>query len=129
MSMELKMLVWTIVLGLLQVGLAAMLSTRQRGLAWNAGPRNNVPTPLTGVAGRVDRALHNFKETFPFFAAAVLAIQLTQNANAETAMGAQIYFWARVAYVPVYAAGISYLRTVIWAASLAGLLMVLKPLL
>ena len=129
MSMELKMLVWTIVLGLLQVGLAAMLSTRQRGLAWNAGPRDNVPTPLTGVAGRVDRALHNFKETFPFFAAAVLAIQLTQNANAETAMGAQIYFWARVAYVPVYAAGISYLRTVIWAASLAGLLMVLKPLL
>lgn len=129
MSMELKMLVWTIVLGLLQVALAAMLSTRQRGLAWNAGPRDNVPTPLTGVAGRVDRALHNFKETFPFFAAAVLAIQLTQNANAETAMGAQIYFWARVAYVPVYAAGISYLRTVIWAASLAGLLMVLKPLL
>jgi len=33
-----------------------------------------------------------------------------------------------VAYVPVYAAGISYLRTLIWAASLAGLLMVLMPL-
>jgi len=97
-------------------------------LAWNAGPRDNVPAPLPGVAGRLDRAARNFIETFPFFAAAVLAVLFTQHGTPETAMGAQIYFWSRVAYVPVYAAGISYLRTLIWAASLAGLLMVLMPL-
>jgi len=127
--MELKMLIWAVVLGLLQIGLAASLSTLQRGLKWNAGPRDNVPEPLTGVAGRVDRALHNFVETFPFFAAAVLAILFTQNTTPDTAMGAQIYFWSRVAYVPVYAAGIPYLRTLIWAASLTGIVMVLMPLL
>lgn len=128
MSVELKMLIWALLLGLLNIGLAASLSTMQRGLAWNAGPRDNVPEPLTGVAGRVDRALQNFKETFPFFAVAVLAVLFTQNTTPETAMGAQIYFWARVVYLPVYAAGISYLRTLVWAASLAGLVMVLLPL-
>ncbi|MEO8003199.1 MAG: MAPEG family protein [Arenimonas sp.] len=128
MSMELKMLVWTVLLGIVHIALAATLSTQQRGLAWNAGPRDNVPAPLTGVAGRLDRASRNFLETFPFFAAAVLAVLFTQHATPETAMGAQIYFWSRVAYLPVYAAGISYLRTLIWVASLAGLVMVLMPL-
>jgi uncharacterized MAPEG superfamily protein len=40
-------------------------------------------------------------------------------------MGAQIYFWARLIYVPVYAAGIPVVRTLIWAVSIAGLVMVL----
>jgi uncharacterized MAPEG superfamily protein len=125
--MELKMLIWSIVLGLLHIGLTATLSTQQRGLAWNTGARDST-TPLTGVAARVDRALQNFKETFPLFAAAILALLFTQHANAETAMGAQLYFWARVAYIPVYAAGISYLRTLIWAVSIAGIVMMLMPL-
>ena len=128
MSMELQMLVWSVVLGVAQIALAATFCTQQRGLAWNAGPRDDQPAPLTGVAGRLDRASHNFLETFPFFAVAVLALSLTQRGNAETAMGAQLYFWARVVYVPAYAAGISYVRTLIWAAALVGLVMVFRPL-
>ena len=46
-----------------------------------------------------------------------------------TALGAQVYLWARVAYVPIYAAGIPYLRTAVWAVSFWGLWTVLKPLL
>jgi uncharacterized MAPEG superfamily protein len=129
MSVEMKMLLWAVVLGLVQIGLAATLSTAQRGLAWNAGPRDEAPLPLTGVAGRLDRALRNFAETFPFFAVGVLMLALLQRSTAESTLGAQLYFWARVAYVPVYAAGIPYLRTLIWAVALVGLLMVLQPLL
>lgn len=128
MGMELQMLVWSVVLGVAQIALAATFSTTQRGLIWAAGARDDQPAPLTGVAGRVDRASRNFLETFPFFAVAVLTLSLTQRGNAETAMGAQLYFWARVAYVPAYAAGIRYVRTLIWAAALVGLVMVLKPL-
>lgn len=128
MSIELQMLVWSVVLGLAQIMIAASLSTQQRGLAWNAGPRDGIPAPLTGVAGRMDRALRNLLETFPFFVVAVLAVLTAQRTNAHTALGAQIYFWARVAYVPLYAVGIPYLRTLAWAASIAGLLMVLLPL-
>jgi len=128
MGVELQMLVWAVVLGLVQLVLAATLGTQQRGLGWNAGARDGEAKPLTGVAARVDRALHNFLETFAFFAVAVLAIVATQRGNELTALGSQIYLWARVAYVPVYAAGIPYLRTLIWAASMIGLIMVLRPL-
>ena len=128
MSIELKMLLWSVVLGLVQIALAATLTTAQRGLAWNAGPRDEVKPPVTGVAGRLDRALRNFAETFPFFAVGVLMLALLQRSTAETALGAQLYFWARLAYVPLYAAGIAYVRTVVWAVSVVGLLMVLKPL-
>ena len=66
MGMELRMLLWSIVLGLAQIALAATLSTSQRGLGWNAGPRDDAPLSLTGAAGRLDRAARNFLETFPF---------------------------------------------------------------
>jgi len=39
-----------------------------------------------------------------------------------------LYFWARVAYVPLYAAGVPYLRTLVWTISLIGLVMVLAAL-
>ena len=45
----------------------------------------------------MERASRNFLETFPFFAAAVLAVVLTQRTSPETALGAQVYFWARLA--------------------------------
>lgn len=128
MTLELKMLAWSVVLGLVQVFLAATLVTRQRGLQWNAGNRDGNPPPVTGAAARAERASRNFLETFPFFAAAVLAVVLAKLNTPHTALGAQIYFWARVAYVPVYVVGIPYLRTLIWAASFWGLLQVLEAL-
>jgi uncharacterized MAPEG superfamily protein len=130
MGVELQMLAWAVVLGLVQLVVAATLGTQQRGLGWNAGARDGIPVPLTGVAARMDRALHNFLETFGFFAAAVLVLALTNPSrfSAHTALGAQLYFWARVAYVPAYAMGIPYLRTLIWAAATTGLVMVLLAL-
>jgi uncharacterized MAPEG superfamily protein len=92
-------------------------------------PRDEVVPPLTGVAGRIDRALRNLLETFPFFAAAVLAVVFTQRTSAHTALGAQLYLGARVVYVGLYAAGVPYARTLVWTASMVGLGMVLWPLL
>lgn len=128
MPIEIRMLAWSILLGLAQILLAATLATGRRGLRWNAGPRDDAGVPLTGVAGRLDRASNNFRETFAFFAAAVLAVVLLQRSDAHSALGAQLYFWARVAYVPAYALGVPFLRSAIWAASLAGLAMVLSAL-
>ncbi len=128
MTIELTMLAWSVVLGLAYVLLAAALATLQRGLKWNAGNRDGEVKPLTGVAARAERASRNFLETFVFFAAAVLAVVLAHRNNAHTALGAQVYFWARVAYWPVYAAGIPYLRTLIWIAAFWGFLQVLEAL-
>ncbi|MCT7046442.1 MAPEG family protein, partial [Salmonella enterica] len=82
-------------------------------MAWNAGNRDE-QVPLTGLAARVDRASRNYLETFAFFAAAVLVVVVGQRTNAQTALGAQLYVWARVIYLPVYAIGIPYLRTLVW---------------
>jgi len=129
MPIDLKILGWCVLLGFVYLLLAAALGTRQRGLGWNASSRDTEPAPLTGVTARADRASRNFMETFAFFAAAVLAVVLAQRNNAHTALGAEIYFWARVVYLPVYLAGIPYLRTLIWAVSLWGILQVLEALL
>ncbi|MGN6518745.1 MAG: MAPEG family protein [Dokdonella sp.] len=128
MSIELEILAWSILLGLVHILLAATLSTAQRGVLWNAGPRDGVSAPLTGLAGRLDRASRNFLETYVFFAAAVLALAVLHRGDDHTALGAQIWFWARVAYLPTYAAGIPFLRTAIWAMSLVGLLMLVFAL-
>jgi uncharacterized MAPEG superfamily protein len=124
MSIELKMLGWSLCLGLLYIVIAASLATQQRGLKWNAGNRDGELKSLTGVAARADRASRNFLETFPFFAAAVLAVVLQGSNTAHTAMGTELYFWARLVYLPVYMIGIPYLRTLVWAVSIFGLLMV-----
>ncbi len=129
MSIEIRMLAWAVVLGIVQLVLASTTMTAQRGTKWNASARDGTPAPLTGVAARLERALRNFLETFAFFAAAVLAVVLTQRADAHTALGAQLYFWARVAYVPLYAAGIPYIRSLVWLVSMVGVVMVLWPLL
>ena len=128
MTPEIQMLAWASALGLLQLLLDGTLVTAQRGLKWNVSARDGEPAPLTGVAARVHRAFLNFLETFPFFVAAVLAVTLTGRTNAETALGVQLYFWARVVYVPLYAAGIPYVRTLAWAVSLVGLVKVLAAL-
>jgi uncharacterized MAPEG superfamily protein len=128
MTSELRVLGWTIFLGLGYVFIAAGLATQQRGLKWNAGNRDGEPEPLTGVAARAARANGNFLETFPFFAAAAIAVVVAHQNTNHTALGAQIYFWARLAYLPIYIVGIPYLRTIVWAASLWGLLQVLEGL-
>jgi uncharacterized MAPEG superfamily protein len=128
MTIELKILGWSVFLGLAYVFVAAGLATQQRGLKWNASNRDGEQKPLTGVAARAARANANFLETFGFFAAAVLAVVLARQNTAHTALGAQLYFWARVIYLPVYLIGIPYVRTAVWAISLWGILQVLEGL-
>jgi uncharacterized MAPEG superfamily protein len=124
-SIELQYLCWSVILGLVQLMLATTMATRELGTKWNASPRDEPTKPVSVVTGRMLRAFANFKETFVFFAVAVLAVTVLGRHNATSALGAQLYFWARLVYVPVYAAGIPVLRTLIWLVSLAGIVMLL----
>jgi uncharacterized MAPEG superfamily protein len=58
----------------------------------------------------------------------VIALVLSGRANAHTALGTQLYFWARLLYLPVYLIGIPYLRTAIWAVAFWGMLQVIEAL-
>ena len=46
-----------------------------------------------------------------------------------TALGAQLYFWCRVVYLPLYAFGVPYVRSLVWMASLVGLLLIVFTIL
>lgn len=129
MTTELRLLAFSVVLGLVQMIAAAGLANGvQRGLEWGMGSRDEPKPPLTGLAGRLDRAFRNFMETFPFFAAAVLAAHVTGRNNALTLWGAELYFWGRVVYVPIYASGVFFIRSVVWGVALVGIALVLAGL-
>ena len=128
MPIELKLLAWSVVLGLVQVVLSGVASSAQNGLSYNMGARDE-EKPLTGIPGRVSRALRNFSETFPLFAAAVLLAAVAGRLNATTAWGAQLYFWARLVYVPLYVLGVPAVRSVAWGVAVVGIVLVLVGLL
>ena len=123
------MLALAVVLGLAQIIAASHAASLQRGYRWTASPRDEPSPPLRGVAGRLDRALRNFLETFPLFAAAVLAVQLTGTHGTLTEWGARLYLWARVAYVPLYAAGVPLVRSLVWNVATAGIALLVVALL
>jgi uncharacterized MAPEG superfamily protein len=42
--------------------------------------------------------------------------------------GAQLYFWARVAYVPLYVAGVPLIRSLVWNVGTIGIMLLIVAL-
>ena len=127
MSIELEMLVWSAVLALVQMLVAVLGATTQVGLPRLAGNREAMPA-LSGWAARAQRAHLNMLESLVVFAIAVLVAEIAGRTNDLTALGATLFFWARLAYAVVYVAGIPCLRTLVWGVGLAGIVLVLSQL-
>ncbi|MCS0496414.1 MAPEG family protein [Ancylobacter sp. MQZ15Z-1] len=129
MTTELTLLAWTLVLALVQILLPAAISTRRVGLTYKVGPRD-MPDPDSGaVTSRLRRAQANLFETLPLFAAGILIAHIADRNGVLTEAGAYLYFLGRLAYLPLYAAGVPYLRTVVWMVAILGLVLVLLALL
>jgi uncharacterized MAPEG superfamily protein len=127
MGPELKYLLFSVVLTFVQVLIAAAAANQVVGLTTLAGNRDDVPT-MGGFAGRAKRAHLNMLENMVLFSALVLIAVVAQKTNSLTAMGALIFFWARLVYAVIYLVGIPWLRTVAWFASVIGMIMVAWPL-
>ena len=127
MPLELKLLVWSVILTLVQVVVAASGAIMQVGLVPLAGNREGLP-PIEGWAGRALRAHRNMLENLVLFAALVLTAQAAGRTGAMTALGAQLFFWGRVAYAPIYIVGVPWLRTAVFAVSAAGMVLILVQL-
>ncbi|WP_127092067.1 MAPEG family protein [Aquabacter cavernae] len=125
MTVELVYLALSIVLAFIQLLLPIGIATRARGLAWNAGPRDVPMPPLDGLGGRLERAHRNMMETFPLFVGAVAVAHFAGAHNWLSMGGAALYFWARLAYVPLYAFGVPYVRSLVWTVAMAGMFLVL----
>jgi uncharacterized MAPEG superfamily protein len=122
MTTELRLLIASVILGLLHLIAASHLISFQYSYRWTAGNRERLMPPLRGLANRVDQATTNFLETFPFFAVLVLAAHLTNSHGTLTIWGAHLYFWGRIGYLLAAAAGFGLLRSIVfWNTALTGI--------
>ena len=129
MTFELYCLAWTLVLAIAQILAAAQARTAQTGLGWSAGPRDEQPGPPSILAGRLQRAQANLFETLPLFAAAVLIAVVAGRTGTLSWWGSLLYLLGRVVYVPLYAAGVPVVRSLVWGVALVGLVLVLLGIL
>ena len=128
MTPDLKYLLFSVILTFVQVLIAASLANNTVGLTTLAGNREGLGE-LPGMAGRAKRAHLNMVENMVLFTALVLIAAAGGKANAMTAMGAMIFFWARLGYAIVYVIGLPWLRTVLWFASVIGMALIAWQLL
>jgi len=129
MNTELTVLAWGCVLALVHIFAAINVKTRQYGREWNMGARDEALPPLSPLAGRLSRAQANFFETFPIVAVALLTATVADRTSDWTAAGAVIWLVARAIYLPLYAAGVPKVRTLVFAISMVGIALTLLPLL
>lgn len=128
MTPEFTFLALTLILALVQIGAAGMARTAELGAKWNAGPRDEATPPPGRLAGRLMRAQANLFETLPLFAAAVIMAEVAGKTGTLTLWGAGLYFAARLVYLPLYALGVAYVRSLVWLVATAGLVMVIAAL-
>ena len=128
MTIELHFLALSVILGIVHLVAASHFISSQYGYRWTASNREQEMPPLKGAAGRVDRAVTNFLETFPLFAAAVLIAHVAGRHSALTIWGAHLYFWGRVLYAIAYSFGFSYIRSLIWNVATGGIVLILVAL-
>jgi uncharacterized MAPEG superfamily protein len=114
------------VLTFIAIMLGAILRNREwtlDGMKVGLSNRDNLPE-ATPMGARAERAAANTKESFILFLALALTAHLA-GFGEQAALGAEVFIWARLVYLPVYILGIPYLRTVVWGVGLAGLVMML----
>ena len=129
MSIELTAIAAAFILGLVHIVLASHAASFQRGYKWSAGARDEPVLPLTGVAGRLARASDNYAETFPYFAALALAVQVAGAAGVLSHLGVGLYLAGRLAYLPLYAYGVYLVRSLAWNVATAGIAILCASLL
>lgn len=127
MNVELTMLAYSAALLLVLVLIQAGAGIRSVGLMPLANSRDGLPPPQ-GFHARALRCVDNHREGLTIFAPLVLVAALTHVSNGTTVLGAQMFFYSRVAHAVLYLAGVPMVRPLAWAVGLAGTLMVLAAL-
>ena len=113
----------------MHVLIAILGKTAQYGLKCNMSARDGEQPPPNAQVARLARAQANFYETFPIAIVALIGVVLAHRTNAKTAFNGWMWLSARVVYLVVYWTGIPYLRTIVFAVAVTGLVNILKVLL
>ena len=100
MTTEMTMLVYSTALLIVLVVIQATAGIMAQGLMPLAGPRDNLPPPSVFQA-RAGRVVNNHREGLTIFAPLILVAALAHISNPMTALGAQLFFYSRVAHAAV----------------------------
>lgn len=123
MTVELLAGLIVITLGIVQVMWQAAAYRRVHGVAYANTAQDAPPaTADSPLLGRLTRALRNLHETLPFFLGAVIILALMDHSTTATRIAALLFAGARIVYLPLYAAGVPWLRGLVWTVSLAALI-------
>lgn len=127
MKIELTMLAWSAVLCVALAVPYTLGFIAALGLPMVAGNRDNFPAG-TGWVGRAKRAHANMVENLLPFAALVLAVVIAGKTSGTTAFAAELFLIARIVHAVVYIAGITWVRTVAFAANVVSIALLLIAL-
>ncbi|MBX2856020.1 MAG: MAPEG family protein [Rhodobacteraceae bacterium] len=128
MPVEVEVLAYAVLLAVAQLFLFAIPANLTIGSRYLAGPRDG-GVKLEGVPARLQRAFLNHIEGLVLFMAAVVVVTLGDASSNRTETAAWVYLTARIVYVPLYAAGTPYVRSLVWATGfIATLSMVVVAL-
>jgi uncharacterized MAPEG superfamily protein len=123
MTTELWVLLSAALLGLIHMTAASFTFKAQVGNRYTVGPRDENVQP-TGIAGRLHRAQLNYLETFAVFAVCVVIVHLSNAYGSFSYWGSILYLAGRTLFLPLYAAGVPWLRTFSWNLATLGLVLV-----
>ncbi|MBL8545174.1 MAG: MAPEG family protein [Hyphomonadaceae bacterium] len=119
MTPELTYLAYSIILLFVIVFIQASSGIRQHGGVTMANNRDNLPAP-NAFAARAKRNVDNMRENLWFFAPGVLIAAIAGISNQWTILGAQVFFFARVAHAITYLTGWPFIRPLFWFAGVIG---------
>jgi len=103
------------------IAVQAAFTLPKLGLGYLVGPRDEAKDAGL-IAARLSRTTKNSVTAFAYFAPAVLLLQAQGPDSGAATTAAWVFLVARIAYVPLYAAGIPWLRTAAWTVALLAAL-------
>ena len=127
LSLELTLLLWAVALTFIQLIISLLGAAQHHGLITLAGNRENIGSS-SGWAGRAQRAHRNMLENLVLFAILVVVAHIAGISNELTVLGAQLFFWGRLAYSLIYVVGIAWFRTATFLVSILGLILIFLQL-
>ncbi|MEM9783706.1 MAG: MAPEG family protein [Pseudomonadota bacterium] len=126
MALELQILALAGLLAVAQLAAFAVLANLELPQSWLVGPRDEaMPRALSPLCARMQRAFNNHVEGLVLFAVAVVAVVAGQKSSPVTEGAAVTYLVARIAYAPVYWAGVPWVRSALWALGMAATVVML----
>jgi uncharacterized MAPEG superfamily protein len=129
MTLDIRLLIYSVILNWVMIMVAGSLRNRlwtPSGILYGVSNRDQAAVDPSTMAGRADRAAKNMLENLLLFATLLLAARVAGVAADKLVFPAQLFFYARLAYFPIYVVGIPYIRTVVWLIGVIGMFLIAR---